>query len=59
MDSGRSFLRYFDQYGRHMADNGHAMSPRGQGRLQNTTSGLVKPEVVFFDVACLFTANLV
>ena len=42
-----------------MAGDNHAISPRNQGRLQNTTSGLVKPEVVFFDVARLFTANLV
>jgi len=41
-------LRYFGQYGRPIARGGLAIGPRGQGRLQNTTSGPVKPEVVLF-----------
>jgi len=53
------FLQNFGQYGRRMARDGKAIGPRGQGRLENTTSGSVKAEVVFFDVACVFTAKLI
>jgi len=39
---------YFGQYGRRMASDGQTIGLGGQGRLQNTTSGPVKPEVVVF-----------
>ena len=36
------------QYDHRMARDGKAIDLRGQGRQQNTTSGSVKPQIVFY-----------